>query len=141
MHELEATQALSKDLAGLLASPEAIQGPRRVVRLTSPVPQADLLAWLQKQPEPNKVFWSDREHAFAVAGIGSASTKTGRSARGIDGLFEEMRSELLSAHDDLRYYGGFRFDLGPIGESKWDPFGTYHFVVPQFELGVKGGDH
>ena len=140
MRELEVIQALSKDLAGLLATPEAIQGPRRIVRLTSPVPQVDLLAWLQKQPEPNKVFWSDRKHAFAVAGIGSASTKTGRSARGIDALFEEMRSELLPAHDDLRYYGGFRFDLGPVGESKWAPFGTYHFVVPQFELGVKRDD-
>ena len=137
MHELEATQRLSRDLAALLAAPEAIQGPRRLVRLTSPVPQVDLLAWLRKQPEPNKVFWSDREHAFAVAGIGSASTKTGRSARGVDGLFEEMRSEISSTHKGLRYYGGFRFDLGTAGESKWGPFGTYHFVVPQFELRVQ----
>ena len=141
MHELEATQRLSRDLAALLAAPEAIQGPRRLVRLTSPVPQVDLLAWLRKQPEPNKVFWSDREHAFAVAGIGSASTKTGRSARGVDTLFEEMRSEMSSRHKHLRYYGGFRFDLGTAGETQWGPFGTYHFVVPQFELGSQGGDY
>ena len=141
VRELEATQELSKALAALLAAPEAMRGSRRIARLTSPVAEVDLLAWLQKQPEPNKVFWSDREHAFAVAGIGSASTKTGRSARGVDGLFEEMRSELSSTHDDLRFYGGFRFDVGTAGESKWGPFGTYHFVVPQFELGIKGGDH
>lgn len=138
---LDAAAALSTDLAALLSNPEAQAGPRRVHRLMSCVPAVDLLAWLQKQPESNKIFWSDREQAFAVAGIGAASLKTDRSGRGVEGLFEEMREELLSGHDDLRYYGGFRFDLGPARDAKWGPFGTYRFVLPQFELVAHGDDH
>ena len=139
--KIDAGAALSKDLAALLSNPDAKAGPRRVVRLMSYVPAVDLLAWLQNQPEPDKIFWSDREHAFAVAGIGAAGIKTSRSGRGVEGLFEELRAELSSGQDDLRYYGGFRFDLAPARDAKWGPFGTYRFVLPQFELVAKGDDH
>ncbi len=137
----DAAAALSKDLAVLLSTPEAKTGRRRVVRLMSRVPAVDLLAWLRKQPESSKVFWSDREHAFAVAGIGAADIKTSGSGRGVEGVFEEMREELSSGHDELRYFGGFRFDLAHARDAKWGPFGTYRFVLPQFELVARGDDY
>lgn len=136
--KLEGPELLAQELAELLAKPESQAGPRRVVRLTSNAPTVDLLSWLRRQREGDKIFWSDREHAFAIAGVGAASMKMGRS---VEGLFEEMRSEIASSEDALRFYGGFQFDPGRSGGGEWAPFGAYRFVIPQFELGCRGGEY
>lgn len=134
----KALEKLEHDLDALLSDPNSKVGPCRVARLSHSIPELDLLGWLHRQPDVHKTYWSDREAAFAMAGIGIASEKTSHSAEDLKGLFTAMRAELSPTHDDQRYYGGFRFDMAEAEEGKWNSFGTYHFVMPEIEAGVHG---
>ena len=138
---IAAGERLSRDVKSLLSDPASMSGPRRVARLSVSAPQSDLLAWLQNRPESAKVFWSNRDETFAVAGVGAACEKTGNSAEDVDGLFESMRADLSAQDEHLRYFGGLRFDVACAQRGKWAPFGTYRFIIPQLERGSRGGRH
>lgn len=110
----------------------------RLLRVEAHIPDLDPLHWLQAQDNPAKLYWSDREQAFAVAGIGCASEIFGHGAIDLDALFGELKKDLRYSFPNLRYYGGFRFDPDGAVDDRWAAYGSYRFVVPKIEVGRKG---
>ncbi|MEX2015440.1 MAG: hypothetical protein WD873_02305, partial [Candidatus Hydrogenedentales bacterium] len=53
-----------------LKNADVAKGKPRLIRVESYLPDTDPLIWLQIQRHPVKLFWSDRECAFAAGGIG-----------------------------------------------------------------------
>lgn len=136
-----AHKSIAKDLRAQLGAKTEPLASRKIVRVESLFPDTNLVDWLREQNSAAKIYWSDREGAFEVAGIGVAAERTADARPDLPALFAEMRADLSARHGNLRYYGGIRFDLDRARTALWKPFGTYRFVVPQFELGRVGNRH
>jgi menaquinone-specific isochorismate synthase len=68
-----------------------------------------------------------------MGGIGIADEIKGDHRIDYQELFRYMKERLSNDNPHLRYYGGMRFD--PFSSCKeWQAFGTYQFMIPQFEL-------
>jgi len=105
----------------------------------------DPLSWLAAQKSKTKIYWSDRAGAWEAAGVGVADMVA--AAGGIDyhEMFDRMRRLLAADVEELRYYGGVRFNGRSTGnentdDSVWDGFGGYRFVLPRFEMIRQSGD-
>ena len=105
------------------------------VRLEIGVPDLNLLAWLERQVLPQKVYWSNRDRDLAVAGVGIADSVEPAAARDF-GALESL------ADTGLRYFGGFRFADVSAAEtdSPWEAFGPGRFVLPRFEVCRHNGE-
>jgi len=93
----------------------------------------DVLTWLHNQKTNTKIYWSDRREQFEVGGIGIADGLKGGGPIDHRELFEYMEDHLSIDNPHLRYYGGMNFDHSHCDEQ-WQEFGTYQFIIPQFEL-------
>ncbi len=109
------------------------------IRIEIPIETTRARAWLHAQRHAVKTYWSDRENAFEMAGVGVADCVSGTDAADYSDLLGRLRENLSCAHPDLRYYGGIRFDTARASNAQWRPFGAYRFVIPRFELLNAGG--
>jgi menaquinone-specific isochorismate synthase len=112
-----------------------------VDRVSVPVPDPiQPIDWVRAQSLSETAYWSGREEARTVAGIGAADVVSSRSAPiDYEALGNALDRRLADAAPVVRYYGGLRFDAAqpPAPERpdrRWGPFGTYRFVLPRFEL-------
>lgn len=131
-----ALKMLKEELHRALASDARPAGG--LVRAETHFPETDLIAWLQAQRADAKIFWSDREQGFAVAGVGVAAEEWSSAPQDLERIFEDLAAGLSPAFPNLRYYGGFRFDGAMARDPRWRSFGAYRFVIPQIEIGRKG---
>jgi len=92
-----------------------------------------ILTWLHNQKTSTKIYWSNRDKCFEVGGIGIADGLKGNSTINHKELFEYIEDRLSSDNPRLRYYGGINFNHSYC-DSEWQEFGTYQFIIPQFEL-------
>ncbi len=110
-----------------------------VARLVVPLPPIDPFAWMTAQELMPRLFWSGRDDAFVTAAIGEAD----RCFGGADAGFHTLRAQLdqVMPHSDtqVRYFGGFRFDMDAAESEEWSAFGTFTFTLPRFEYVVQ--DH
>lgn len=113
-------------------------GQPRLIRIESYLPDTDPLIWLQNQQHPVKLFWSDRECAFAAAGIGVAVEFRATEERPVSDVLEDIRKVLRPGHPNLRVYGGLAFDREKPITEKWAPYGAARFFVPAVEVAQKG---
>ena len=113
----------------------------RILHLRVGLPAVELLPWLDNQSDAAKVFWSDRDDEFEMAGAGAADTITCAAGEGSRGLFDAVRRCLGDESPGPRYYGGFRFDSkdAPQENALWRGFGYGKFILPRFELGRDAG--
>ena len=118
------------------------------MRVEVPVPPVDARAWLAAQDAPIKTYWRDRDTGCETAAVGAADIVSGNTpANGyaFKPVLDQLRQRLSCAHPDMRYYGGWSFgsapaeptDCAPAGDP-WGKFGSYRFVLPRFELAIKG---
>ena len=105
----------------------------QVFRYELPCEPIDLLTWLHNQRGKQKIYWSDRNHEFAMAGLGAAYTIEGLGAFDHQKLFYEMEDHLSSDNPHLRFYGGACFNA-TTASKEWAPYQNYRFIIPQFEL-------
>ncbi len=98
--------------------------------------QIDLLAWLHNQRFEEKMYWSDRDGSFEMAGILSADTINGHGPYEFQNVFEQAQQKLSADDKNLRYYGGFCFNVNSMNED-WNLYGSYRLVVPRFEINRK----
>lgn len=109
-----------------------------VARLVVPLPPGDPLAWLAAQDLMPRVFWSGRDDDMVTAAAGEADRCFGGPGAG----FETLRAQLdrVMPHSDtqVRYFGGFRFDMNASPGEEWADFGTFNFTLPRFEYAVQG---
>ena len=135
----------------------AVHGTRVCVPVDEPV---EPIQWLRAQEQTEAVYWADRSPSAlasdgrslrgtacradgrgqrAVAGVGHAD-RVARREQPIDyaALRREYDDRFVRTDEDLRYYGGLRFDATqparPRNGSLWTSFGTYRFVLPRIEL-------
>ncbi len=116
-------------------------GPAGIVRVETPIPPTDALAWLRAQdPRAVKTYWADRDGGEEVAGVGAADMTACAGPAGVHALFEELRRRLDAGGAGTRYFGGMRFDRGRACAPAWRGLATCSFVLPRFELSQRGGD-
>ena len=69
-----------------------------------------------------------------MAGIGAADLVSGSLMPDFEALFSRLYEYLNKTDNHVRYYGGMRFSKGHSSDFIWQPFSSYRFIVPQFEL-------
>jgi menaquinone-specific isochorismate synthase len=112
---------------------ETTKSNGNILRVEQEIPNIDPISWLQQQTNPLKIYWSDRDREFEIAGIGYADLIANNKEIDFDLTFKRMRRNLNPQFKNLRYYGGFCF-----GNTKqndiWQNFGAGSFIIPQVEL-------
>lgn len=111
-----------------------------VVRVEVELDRGEPLAWLHAQPFDRRVYWSDREQTFQMAGVGAAAVESNIYASDPAVVWRRVRAGLSSDFPALRYYGGVGFSRVVTKSEKWHPLGYYYFVLPQFELVRRNGE-
>ena len=103
----------------------------RIVRVSVPLNTVDPFLWLSEQPSNLKVFWKGRESTGSVAGCGFAD-----EIKSVSGSVQQLSyfEDRLYKSENVRYFGGMRFDSAQSVSKEWQEFGAYHFVLPRFEL-------
>lgn len=101
-------------------------------QVTVPMPPTDVLAWLDAQPQAERAYWSDRNGEHEIAAVGAADIQWSQAPVRREELARTLRAG--SFLEGGRYIGGARFDSGAASEERWQPFGTFRFVLPRLEL-------
>jgi len=112
----------------------------RVVRIVVPIGPVDPIAWLNEQRIWPRSYWRGREDRTRIASVGAADLCGGDTLADYDTLREQLDRVFVSSDPRIRYFGGFRFDLRATKSEEWKAFGTYQFVLPRFELSVRGDE-
>lgn len=116
-------------------------GPSGIARVETVIPYTDPLAWLRAQhTSAARLYWTDRDGAHAVAGVGAADRVACADADAIDRLFGQVGRRLEGADPGARYFGGLRFSGSAPADAAWREFGNHGFVLPRFELRRTGSD-
>ncbi|MBT9315815.1 isochorismate synthase [Leptothoe spongobia] len=110
----------------------------KIIRIQVDIDRLDPLGWLSQQTAEIKTYWSDREGRFDMAGVGATDILHSQSTPDFSTVFSHMQQR-LPANASVRYYGGFSFQPGSSLAQQWQEFGTYRFVVPQFEVYAAAG--
>ena len=118
----------------LRAVRQALQSNGRsgLKQVTMPMPPMDVLAWLDAQPQAERTYWSDRNGQHEMAAVGAADIQLSQAPVRREVLARTLRA--CSFLEGGRYIGGLRFDSGEASEERWQPFGTFRFVLPRMEL-------
>ena len=107
--------------------------PHKIFRYEFAIDRIDVLGWLDAQKATVKTYWSNRDGGYEMGGVGVADSIKGDEPISHRALFEYMEERLSLDNLHLRYYGGEGFYTQGVSEE-WKKFGTYRFIVPQFEL-------
>jgi len=110
----------------------------RVMRAEVKIPRVDALDWLRRQAWTPRVYWSDREKSYELAGCGAVDEVIGHESGDLESVFLRMAGRLEQADQAIRFYGGSRFASGGFQDPAWRKFGYVHFVMPRFELSSTG---
>ena len=125
-----------KELYGSPASSARSKDEPTATRLEVAVDDVPPLSWLAAQKNRVKTYWSDRQGKFEMAGVGTADVVSGKGQVDHDILFARLNKLLSGGNENLRYYGGLRFNKNneSVGDTLWERFSGYRFVMPRFEL-------
>jgi len=129
----EIKAAMASHIKQLPAKVSAIGDCLTILRYELRCEPVDILTWLHNQKMNTKIYWSDRDGSFEIGGVRIADGLKGAGPIDHKELFEYMEDHLSSDNPRLRYYGGMNFD-DSSNDSQWQEFGTYQFIIPQFEL-------
>jgi len=110
------------------------QSSERLIRLELPIAGFEPLDWLAGIDCGVKVYWSDRGGHFQAAGIGVADSHDDSGGKDLAEGLKPLQTLLSEVSDEIRYYGGCRFDTASRKEDDWQAFGSYRFVLPRFEI-------
>lgn len=109
-----------------------------LMRVGVPVDNTDPFTWLSEQKGPDRIVWQARHHNKIRAMCGVAASLSGDEIPDPEYLAREINNFLSRPGDDMRFFGGMRFDPDREPDDVWKAFGGYRFVLPRFELHVLG---
>ena len=108
---------------------------KEIKRIEIEVKEIDPINWLEQQSHAVKTYWSNRDGAFSMAGIGKIFEVSGSLCNiGYPEIFKEINTCLSAVDKGIRLYGGTRFTLSDRQEGLWKAFNTYSFIIPRFEI-------
>jgi len=108
-------------------------------RIQFEIPSLDLIAWLKNQSNPIKIYASDRDRQYEIAGIGAIDILSDCAGCDFSAVFPEIRRRIAASHAQIKYFGGAAFNLDQDLDDDWADFGKYYFLVPRFEIVTKNG--
>ncbi len=111
---------------------------KSVIRIEIEVIDTTPLEWLSAQSSSQSIYWHDREDAFEMAGVGVADSFDDTNETTVASTLSELEKTLDNSDENVRYYGGMRFDPNRQPDKNWSAFGNYRFVLPRFELFTAG---
>jgi menaquinone-specific isochorismate synthase len=120
----------------LIALPPEMVG--KVLRIEVQISTLEPLSWLARQKSDVKTYWCDRQGNFTMAGVGTVATIDGDRPIDYPDIFGQLRQSLSSFFPQVRYYGGIGFSQSKSISPIWKSFGNYRFVIPRFEILVRG---
>lgn len=138
----EDARAGADALAAALDDAEARRGEvladAAFLRIEQPLATGDPLSWLRTFAGVPRAFWSDREDAFELAGIGTAASAEGREL----GALDDLASRVMAGEggERMRVMGTARFDLDREPDPEWLSFNRARFVLPLVEMRREGED-
>ncbi|MCZ6757609.1 MAG: isochorismate synthase [Bacteroidetes bacterium] len=109
-----------------------------LMRVGVPVGNVDPFAWLSSRHGPDRIIWQARHHNKIRAMFGSAAVIAGDGGFDSTILTSEIDRFLSRPGDEMRFFGGTRFDGSCESDEVWRAFGGYRFVLPRFELHTRG---
>jgi menaquinone-specific isochorismate synthase len=108
--------------------PSVIDGqPYPLHRLHIPLPNFDLIHWLQSHPVYPKVFWKERDSHITRAAVGNLIA------------FSHIPHFSSSNPFNMRLYGGIRFRDNVHADETWKGFPNRRFWLPHIELSQEKG--
>ncbi len=113
-------------------------GKELLVRVGVPVKSQDAFTWLDLQSGPDRIIWGGRHRNKIRAMVGAADVVSGRGTFAFDAGSDRISGVLNRPGDEMKYFGGFRFDSSRPTDEVWDGFEEFRFVLPRFELHVSG---
>ncbi len=106
----------------------------KILRFEFEIDKIDPLAWLANQQGAVRIYWSDREKDFELAGIGKADEISWKEFQDLDSAFKALGKRVKNSDDKLKYFGGIAFDQAGKPDRLWEKFGRFYFIVPRFEV-------
>ena len=128
---------LSDRISGILHAAKSNQ--RGLMRVQVPIVAPDPATWLMSQHPGDRLYWSDRDRGFTMAGVGTALTLHLSDPDKPRAFFDHARTLLSDCSPDIRLYGGFRFDNNRPVSPQWRQFAFGQFILPRFELVARDG--
>lgn len=128
--QLPPAATVNNALAALRAAAPTPE-PDTLLRLEVPLTSAPTpLDWIARQPPGERLYWSDRDGAFRLAGLGVADRRP---------LPSSLSS--LPRGGGVRWLGGLAFDPSREPSSEWAPFGRGQLILPHLVLEQRGPTH
>lgn len=114
-------------------SDQSNQDPVSFVSVRLPVGALDPFQWVKEQRYSEKIVWQDRESGSLIAGVGVTDSFDGDAPQ-FDRQFAQRIARLRNSSEDLKYFGGIRFDRSKAPHVEWSAFRGHRFILPRFEL-------
>lgn len=133
LNDLDPKERLAREIQRWFAS-RAPDSTRGILRLEIPLTGCSPLQWLNWQPQPVRLYWSDRQSTFAAAGVGCADRIAGDGGANPGDAVSQAARNFGPQAGRARYYGGLRFNGGAGIDEHWLPYGRSLFILPQFEV-------
>ena len=124
---------LSRKVKELLSASESTS-LHTIVRTSVEIGAVNLFQWLRAQHVEGCIYWGERDQESSVAGLGEADVAFANCPGALKELAEHLGPKFSNQNQDIRYYGGLRFDRSRALEKTWDRFGAWRFVLPRFEV-------
>lgn len=105
-----------------------------LVRIGVSAGKIDPFEWLAGQSQTNRIIWHSRHHNEIVFTCGAAKEVSGSGPETNSNIEMRIQDVLGRPGDDMRFFGGMRFDRTRPSDELWRSFSGYRFVLPRFEL-------
>ena len=97
-----------------------------ILQLCIPIVEPDPLEWLQHQEGATRVYWSDREHHFQLAGLGSALQIRGTT----DEVMQKVSEWQELVPPNTAFLGGIPFHTSTKETEQCSNFQQAAFTLP-----------
>ena len=107
----------------------------QILRLNIPISNVHPLNWLRRSDALTRIYWRDRADKEEIATIGMTEKITVEQFENIASLFEHVKRRLDGQPEEVRYWGGFRFNPeAKMQDNRWKTVGKGQLILPRLEL-------
>ncbi|MFC1563763.1 isochorismate synthase MenF [candidate division KSB1 bacterium] len=110
-----------------------------IIRFEHEIDSIEPIVWLINQDADYKLFWSDRNGAYQLAGIGEADTISCNTLDEFKIKLNSCYKSLNSNDSGLKYFGGISFYKNGVRSREWSKFSNFRFHIPACEIYCKNG--